>query len=287
MDLNAISIKDLGFNYIKEENGKEIEIDVLHDVNFQVAQGEFVCILGGNGSGKSTLAKIIDGILEPSTGDVIVYGKNSKDRSLIWDIHKDVGMVFQNPDNQIVANIVEEDVAFGLENLGLDSEEIKERVACNLDSVNMKKFRKHSPNELSGGQKQRITVAGVLAMKPKCIIFDEPTSMLEPQGREDVLSVIHQLHGKVTIILITHHMEETLQADRIFVLNQGKVVFCGKPYDIFSNGEELKRYNLDFPEIVKLGNELSDTGIVLNKTAFTREELVNEIMMYIEGVKSK
>lgn len=287
MDTNAISIKNLGFNYIKEENGKEIEIDVLHDVNFQVAQGEFVCILGGNGSGKSTLAKIIDGILEPSTGDVIVYGKNSKDRSLIWDIHKDVGMVFQNPDNQIVANIVEEDVAFGLENLGLDSEEIKERVACNLDSVNMKKFRKHSPNELSGGQKQRITVAGVLAMKPKCIIFDEPTSMLEPHGREDVLNVIHQLHGKVTIILITHHMEETLQADRIFVLNQGKVVFCGKPYDIFSNGEELKRYNLDFPEIVKLGNELSDNGIVLNKTAFTREELVNEIMMYIEGVRSK
>lgn len=287
MDTNAISIKNLGFNYIKEENGKEIEIDVLHDVNFQVAQGEFVCILGGNGSGKSTLAKIIDGILEPSTGDVIVYGKNSKDRSLIWDIHKDVGMVFQNPDNQIVANIVEEDVAFGLENLGLDSEEIKERVACNLDSVNMKKFRKHSPNELSGGQKQRITVAGVLAMKPKCIIFDEPTSMLEPHGREDVLSVIHQLHGKVTIILITHHMEETLQADRIFVLNQGKVVFCGKPYDIFSNGEELKRYNLDFPEIVKLENELSDNGIVLNKTAFTREELVNEIMMYIEGVRSK
>lgn len=287
METNAISIKDLGFNYIKEDNGNEIEIGVLHDMNLQVEQGEFVCILGGNGSGKSTLAKIIDGILEPSTGDVIVYGKNSKDRSLIWDIHKDVGMVFQNPDNQIVANIVEEDVAFGLENLGLDSEEIKERVACNLDSVNMKKFRKHSPNELSGGQKQRITVAGVLAMKPKCIIFDEPTSMLEPQGREDVLSVIHQLHGKVTIILITHHMEETLQADRIFVLNQGKVVFCGKPYDIFSNGEELKRYNLDFPEIVKLGNELSDTGIVLNKTAFTREELVNEIMMYIEGVKSK
>lgn len=287
MDINAISIKNLGFNYIKEENGKEIEIDVLHDVNLQVAQGEFVCILGGNGSGKSTLAKIIDGILEPSTGDVIVYGKNSKDRGLIWDIHKDVGMVFQNPDNQIVANIVEEDVAFGLENLGLDSEEIKERVACNLDSVNMKKFRKHSPNELSGGQKQRITVAGVLAMKPKCIIFDEPTSMLEPHGREDVLSVIHQLHGKVTIILITHHMEETLQADRIFVVNQGKVVFCGKPYDIFSNGEELKRYNLDFPEIVKLGNELSDNGIVLNKTAFTREELVNEIMMYIEGVRSK
>lgn len=287
MDTNAISIKNLGFNYIKEENGKEIEIDVLHDVNFQVAQGEFVCILGGNGSGKSTLAKIIDGILEPSTGDVIVYGKNSKDRSLIWDIHKDVGMVFQNPDNQIVANIVEEDVAFGLENLGLDSEEIKERVACNLDSVNMKKFRKHSPNELSGGQKQRITVAGVLAMKPKCIIFDEPTSMLEPHGREDVLSVIHQLHGKVTIILITHHMEETLQADRIFVLNQGKVVFCGKPYDIFSDGVELKKYNLDFPEIVKLGNELSDNGIVLNKIAFTREELVNEIMMYIEGVRSK
>ena len=241
METNAISIKDLGFNYIKEDNGNEIEIGVLHDMNLQVEQGEFVCILGGNGSGKSTLAKIIDGILEPSTGDVIVYGKNSKDRSLIWDIHKDVGMVFQNPDNQIVANIVEEDVAFGLENLGLDSEEIKERVACNLESVNMKKFRKHSPNELSGGQKQRITVAGVLAMKPKCIIFDEPTSMLEPHGREDVLSVIHQLHGKVTIILITHHMEETLQADRIFVLNHGRVAFCGKPYDIFANGEELKR----------------------------------------------
>lgn len=287
MHSNKISVHDLDFSYIKEENGKEIKIDVLHNINFEILQGEFVCILGGNGSGKSTLAKIIDGILEPSNGDVIIYGKNSKDKSLIWDIHKDVGMVFQNPDNQIVANIVEEDVAFGLENLGLGSEEIKERVACNLDSVNMKKFRKHSPNELSGGQKQRITVAGVLAMKPKCIIFDEPTSMLEPQGREDVLSVIHQLHGKVTIILITHHMEETLQADRIFVLNQGKVVFCGKPYDIFSNGEELKRYNLDFPEIVKLGNELSDTGIVLNKTAFTREELVNEIMMYIEGVKSK
>lgn len=286
METNAISIKDLGFNYIKEDNGNEIEIGVLHDMNLQVEQGEFVCILGGNGSGKSTLAKIIDGILEPSTGDVIVYGKNSKDRSLIWDIHKDVGMVFQNPDNQIVANIVEEDVAFGLENLGLDSEEIKERVACNLESVNMKKFRKHSPNELSGGQKQRITVAGVLAMKPKCIIFDEPTSMLEPHGREDVLSVIHQLHGKVTIILITHHMEETLQADRIFVLNHGRVAFCGKPYDIFANGEELKRYNLDFPEIVKLGNELSENGIVLGKTTFTREELVNEIMLYIEGARN-
>lgn len=286
METNAISIKDLGFNYIKEDNGNEIEIGVLHDMNLQVEQGEFVCILGGNGSGKSTLAKIIDGILEPSTGDVIVYGKNSKDRSLILDIHKDVGMVFQNPDNQIVANIVEEDVAFGLENLGLDSEEIKERVACNLESVNMKKFRKHSPNELSGGQKQRITVAGVLAMKPKCIIFDEPTSMLEPHGREDVLSVIHQLHGKVTIILITHHMEETLQADRIFVLNHGRVAFCGKPYDIFANGEELKRYNLDFPEIVKLGNELSENGIVLGKTTFTREELVNEIMLYIEGARN-
>lgn len=287
MDTNAINIKDLGFSYIKEENGKEIEMDVLHNINFQVTQGEFVCILGGNGSGKSTLAKIIDGILEPSTGDVIIYGKNSKDKSLIWDIHKDVGMVFQNPDNQIVANIVEEDVAFGLENLGLDSEKIKERVACNLDSVNMKKFRKHSPNELSGGQKQRITVAGVLAMNPKCIIFDEPTSMLEPHGREDVLSVIHQLHGKVTIILITHHMEETLQADRIFVLKQGRVAFCGKPYEIFSNGEELKRYNLDFPEVVKLGNELSENGIALDKTVFTREELVNEIMLYIEGARNK
>lgn len=284
---SAINIKNLGFKYVKEENGNEIEINVLHDINFQVAQGEFVCILGGNGSGKSTLAKIIDGILEPSTGDVVVYGKNSKDKSLIWDIHKDVGMVFQNPDNQIVANIVEEDVAFGLENLGLDSEEIKERVACKLDSVNMKKFRKHSPNELSGGQKQRITVAGVLAMNPKCIIFDEPTSMLEPHGREDVLSVIHQLHGKVTIILITHHMEETLQADRIFVLNQGRVAFCGKPYDIFSNGEELKKYNLDFPEIVKLGNELSENGIVLDKSTFSREELVNEIMLYIERVRNK
>ena len=191
--MNGINVQNLAFDYIKEDNGLEMQIEVLHNLNLQVVQGEFICILGGNGSGKSTLAKLINGILEPSSGCVLVYDKNTKDKEEIWSIHKDVGMVFQNPDNQIVANIVEEDVGFGLENLGIESREIKERVFYNLDRVDMKKFRKHSPNDLSGGQKQRVAIAGVLAMKPKCIIFDEPTAALDPLNAAMLKEVLQKM----------------------------------------------------------------------------------------------
>jgi energy-coupling factor transport system ATP-binding protein len=248
-------------------------------VDLDVQAGDFVAILGHNGSGKSTLAKHINAILVPTEGSLYVDGKDTKDESKLWEIRQSAGMVFQNPDNQIIGTIVDEDVGFGPENMGVPMDEIWKRVEESLKAVEMWEYRSHSPNKLSGGQKQRVAIAGVMAMRPKCIVLDEPTAMLDPNGRKEVIRAVHQLNEKegVTVLLITHYMEEVIDADKVIVMDHGKIVMQGTPREVFSHVDELKQYRLDVPQATLVADELKKAGVPLPDGILTREELVNEL----------
>ena len=279
--MGIIKASKVVFEYIRrdeEGNVDSIQTAVDH-VDLDVKEGDFVVILGHNGSGKSTLAKQLNALLVPSEGTLWVDGKDTKERKNVRDVRRKAGMVFQNPDNQIIASVVEEDVGFGPENLGVPTEEIWKRVGESLTSVGMLKFRRHSPNKLSGGQKQRVAIAGVMAMEPKCIVLDEPTAMLDPKGRKEVLSAVHELNRKkgITVILITHYMEEAVDGDYIYVMDEGKVVMEGLPKEVFSKVEELKRHRLDVPQATILAYELKKAGLPLSEGILTRQELAEEL----------
>ena len=279
--MNIIEAKKLVYEYIRRDEEGNIEgvSRAVDGVDLSVNQGEFIAILGHNGSGKSTLAKHINALLTPTEGTIFVDGKDTSDEANIWDVRQSAGMVFQNPDNQIIGQVVEEDVGFGPENMGVPTKEIWERVEESLKAVGMYAYRKHSPNKLSGGQKQRVSIAGVLAMHPKCIILDEPTAMLDPNGRKEVIRAaraVNQVEG-VTVILITHYMEEVIYADRVFVLDEGKVVLQGTPREVFSRVEKLKSLRLDVPQVTLLAYELQKAGVNLPDGILTPEELAAEL----------
>ena len=263
-----------------EEGNVESITTALDQVNLDVKEGQFIAILGHNGSGKSTLAKHINALLSPTEGSLWVDGMDVQEEENVIPVRRTAGMVFQNPDNQIIASVVEEDVGFGPENIGVPTDEIWERVAHSLEAVGMTKYRKHSPNKLSGGQKQRVAIAGVVAMEPKCIVFDEPTAMLDPNGRKEVIATAHELNRKkgVTILLITHYMEEVVDADYIYVMEKGQIVMQGTPREIFSRVEELKEHRLDVPQVTLVADELRKAGLDIPAGILTREELVDAIM---------
>ena len=271
-DTNIIEIKNLSFQY--EGSSKK----VLKNLNINIKEGEFICVLGHNGSGKSTLAKLINAQFIPTEGDILVGNMNTKDDDSLWNIREMCGMVFQNPDNQLVATIVEEDVAFGPENLGVPREELRKRVDDCLELVGMTEYKRHSPALLSGGQKQRIAIAGILAMNPKCLLMDEPTAMLDPQGRKDILDTVLKLRemGK-TIIHITQYMEECVNADRIIVINEGDVVLEGTPREVFSNVEQMKEIGLDVPEPTEISYLLNKSNINVRRDVLTVDELVEAL----------
>lgn len=279
--MGIIKAKDLVHEYIRrdEEGNVESIQTALDKVSLDVKKGDFIAVLGHNGSGKSTLAKHINAILEPTEGSLWVDGFDTTDEKNIWDIRQRAGMVFQNPDNQIIASVVEEDVGFGPENIGVPTDEIWQRVEESLKAVGMLKYREHSPNKLSGGQKQRVAIAGVMAMQPECIVLDEPTAMLDPVGRKEVLEAVHALNREkgVTIILITHYMEEVVEADHVYVMDAGKVVVQGTPRSIFSQVERLKEYRLDVPQITLLAYELKKAGLDIPDGILTREELTEAL----------
>lgn len=263
-----------------EEGNVESITTALDHVDLDVKAGQFIAILGHNGSGKSTLAKHINALLTPNEGTLWVDGMDVLDEENIIPVRKTAGMVFQNPDNQIIASVVEEDVGFGPENIGVPTDEIWERVERSLAAVEMTKFRKHSPNKLSGGQKQRVAIAGVLAMEPKCIIFDEPTAMLDPNGRKEVIATAHELNRKkgVTILLITHYMEEVVDADYVYVMEKGRIIMDGTPREIFSQVDKLKEHRLDVPQATLVADELRKSGLPIPTGILTREELVDAVM---------
>ena len=279
--MDIIKAVKLVHEYIRrdEEGNVESIQTALDQVDLDIQAGEFIAVLGHNGSGKSTLAKHINAILAPSEGTLWVDGKDVSEDANIWEVRQSAGLVFQNPDNQIVASVVEEDVGFGPENIGIATDEIWTRVVDSLKSVGMLKYQKHSPNKLSGGQKQRVAIAGVVAMQPKCIVLDEPTAMLDPVGRADVLRTVHELNRTkgVTILLITHYMEEVVEADRVFVMDKGKVVMQGTPRQIFSQVEELQSHRLDVPQITLLAHELRKEGMDIPKGILTRRELLEAL----------
>lgn len=279
--MGIIQALDLGFEYQKyrEDSEKPETVRALNGVDIDVEPGEFIAILGHNGSGKSTLAKHINALLVPTRGTMWVDGIDTKSEDDLWRVRQKAGMVFQNPDNQIIGTIVEEDVGFGPENLGLPTEKIWERVNDALAKVGMEKHRDKSPNRLSGGQKQRVAIAGVVAMHPDCIVLDEPTAMLDPNGRKEVLKVVRELNEKerVTVILITHYMEEVVHADRVFVMDRGEVVMTGTPREIFSQVEKLKHYRLDVPQVTELAYELRREGVALPEGILTVDELVSAL----------
>jgi energy-coupling factor transport system ATP-binding protein len=277
-----IRTEDLTYSYRSDEDEAPV---VLDGISLRIERGTFVAVLGHNGSGKTTLAKHFNAILLPMGGHVYIKGMDTLDEDKLLDIRKTVGMVFQNPDNQIVANVVEEDVAFAPENLGLPPEEIRRRVDEALKTVGMYEFREHAPHLLSGGQKQRVAIAGVLAMEPECIVFDEPTAMLDPVGRESVVEIIRNLRrtGKVTVVLITHHMDETVDADRLIVMSGGSILMDGPPREVFKNVEKLRRAGLDVPETVGLLYELNECGFDLRLDALTVEECAQEIYAALKG----
>lgn len=273
---DIIKIENLIFKYSPNENGEE-KI-AINDISLSIAEGSFTAIIGRNGSGKSTLAKCINALLVAGEGDVFVDGMNTKDESKIWDIRQTAAMVFQNPDNQIVAAIVEDDVAFGPENLGVEPRTIRQRVDESLESVKMWDYRKKGPHQLSGGQKQRIAVAGAIAMKPKCIIFDEPTAMLDPRGRKELVDIIKKQNQEgMTCILITHFMEEAAEADRVIIMDKGQIVMDAPPREIFCKRDELKNLDLDVPMAVELGHRLEAAGIDVPKGIMREKELVDWI----------
>lgn len=286
---DIIKTKDLTFDYIRhdEEGNEEGAIRAVDGVNLEVKPGDFIAILGHNGSGKSTLAKHINALLVPTSGTIWVDGKITSEESNIWDIRQTAGMVFQNPDNQIIGQVVEEDVGFGPENMGVPTKEIWERVEESLKAVGMYEYRKYSPNKLSGGQKQRVSIAGVLAMHPKCIVLDEPTAMLDPSGRKEVIRAARALNEveNVTVILITHYMEEVIYADQVVVMDEGRIVMKGSPKEVFSCVDELKALRLDVPQVTLLSYELKKAGLPLPDGILTTEELKKELLALKTGSK--
>lgn len=281
--MGMIKAENLSYEYIKvtetEKGTKEEKILALNHVNLSIEQGSFVAVLGHNGSGKSTFAKHINALVRPTEGVLWVNGYDTQNEELIWDIRQSAGMVFQNPDNQLVATVVEEDIAFGPENMGVPSEQIRKRVEDALNAVGMLEYKQHSPAKLSGGQKQRIAIAGVLAMKPKCIVFDEPTAMLDPVGRKDVMNTILQLNKEegMTIVLITHYMDEAVKAEKVFVIDDGNMVLEGTPKEVFPQVETLKSYGLDVPQVTETAYELKKMGISISQDILTVEEMVGVI----------
>ena len=279
--MGMIRAEELVFEYDKrDEEGNVIGSHrAIDGVDIDVPQGSFVAILGHNGSGKSTLAKHMNAILVPTGGTMWVDGRDTKDPNELWNIRQSAGMVFQNPDNQIIGTVVEEEVGFGPENLGVPTDEIWKRVENSLRAVGMLERRKDSPNKLSGGQKQRVAIAGVIAMEPKCIVLDEPTAMLDPNGRKEVIEAVEQLRKEknVTVILITHYMEEVIDADQVFVMDEGHVVMHGTPKEIFSRVDELKKYRMDVPQVTMLADALIQKGVPLPKGILRREELVDAL----------
>ena len=279
--MGIIRAAKLGFDYFRyEEEGAEPEATrAIDDVNLDIQAGQFIAVLGHNGSGKSTLAKHINGLLVPTEGTLCVDNMDTSEEEDIWKIRQKAGMVFQNPDNQIIGSVVEEDVGFGPENIGIPTEEIWKRVDESLQATGMVAYRHHSPNKLSGGQKQRVAIAGVMAMRPECIVLDEPTAMLDPNGRKEVLKAVRELNEKegVTVILITHYMEEVVFADHVFVMDQGHVVMQGTPREVFSRVEELKALRLDVPQVTLLAHELKQAGVEIPDGILTIEELVDAL----------
>ena len=279
--MSIIKTRGLVHDFIRRDEEDNIEsiTTALDHVDLDVKEGQFIAILGHNGSGKSTLAKHINALLSATEGTIWVDGMDVSEEENVIPVRKSAGMVFQNPDNQIIANIVEEDVAFGPENIGVPTEEIWERVEKSLEAVRMTKYRNHSPNKLSGGQKQRVAIAGVMAMEPKCIVFDEPTAMLDPNGRKDVLKAAHELNKTkgVTVLLITHYMEEVVDADYVYVMENGQIIMDGTPREIFSRVEELQAHRLDVPQMTLLAHELRKAGLPIREGVLTREELVEAL----------
>lgn len=280
--MNIVKASKLIYDYIRRDEEENIEeVDrAIDNLNVEIEKGSFVAILGHNGSGKSTFAKQINGILTPTEGTVWVSGMDTSDEASIWEIRRKAGMVFQNPDNQIIGNVVEEDVGFGPENIGIPTEEIWKRVDESLKAVGMTAYRHKSPNKLSGGQKQRVAIAGVMAMKPECIVLDEPTAMLDPNGRKEVIRTVRELNKQegTTVLLITHYMEEVIQADRVIVMDDGKLVMDGTPKEIFSRVEELKSYRLDVPQVTELAYELRKAGVDLPEGILSQQEFLKYLV---------
>ncbi len=280
--MGIIKTEKLVFEYIRRDEEGNVEgiTRAVDEVDLDVEPGSFIAILGHNGSGKSTLAKHINAILYPTEGTVWVDGMDTSQEKNLWDVRQSAGMVFQNPDNQIIGQVVEEDVGFGPENMGIPTQQIWERVEESLKAVGMYEFRKHSPNKLSGGQKQRISIAGVIAMHPKCIILDEPTAMLDPNGRKEVVRAVRALNAAegITVVLITHYMEEIIHADKVFVMDRGKVAMEGTPREIFSQVERLKELRLDVPQVTLLAHELQKSGVNIPNGILTTEELVEALI---------
>ena len=280
--MGMIRAADLGYEYLRyEEEGQEPEVTkAIEDVSLEIQKGQFIAVLGHNGSGKSTLAKHINALLVPTEGTMWVDDMKTTDEEDVWKIRQKAGMVFQNPDNQIIGNVVEEDVGFGPENMGVPTEEIWARVDKSLEAVGMTAYRLQSPNKLSGGQKQRVAIAGVMAMKPRCIVLDEPTAMLDPNGRREVIKTVHELNRQegITVVLITHYMEEVIDADRVVVIDGGHVVMDGTPKEVFSRVKELKKYSLDVPQVTELADELKEAGMDLPYGILSIDELVDELV---------
>ena len=279
--MSIVETKDLVFEYIRRDEEGNVEgiTRAVDNVSLSIRQGDFIAVLGHNGSGKSTLAKHINAILYPTEGTVWVNGMDTSDDEKLWDVRQSAGMVFQNPDNQIIGQVVEEDVGFGPENLGVPTKEIWERVEESLRAVGMYEFRKHSPNKRSGGQKQRVSIAGVIAMHPKCIVLDEPTAMLDPKGRKEVIRAARALNDveEITVILITHYMEEIIYANRVFVMDKGRVAMEGTPREIFSQVERLKELRLDVPQVTLLAHELKKSGLQIPDGILTTQELLQAL----------
>lgn len=279
--MGIIKAARLIYEYVRrdeEENIEEVK-RAIDGMDLEINQGDFVAVLGHNGSGKSTFAKHINGLLLPTEGTVWVGGMDTRDEEHIWDVRKTAGMVFQNPDNQIIGNVVEEDVGFGPENIGVPTEEIWRRVDESLKAVGMTAYRLQSPNKLSGGQKQRVAIAGVMAMKPRCIVLDEPTAMLDPNGRREVIRTVRELNRSegITVLLITHYMEEAIDADRIIVMDDGRIVMDGRPEEVFSKVSQLKSYGLDVPQVTELAYELRQAGMPLSEGILSREDLTEQL----------
>lgn len=281
--MGIVKTENLTFEYIRRDEEGNVEgiTTAVDNVNIDIAAGDFIAVLGHNGSGKSTLAKHFNALLFPTEGSVWIDGMDTKDDNNLLKVRQNAGMVFQNPDNQIICTLVEEEVGFGPENIGVPTDEIWQRVASSLEAVGMQHFRKASPNKLSGGQKQRVAIAGIVAMKPKCIVLDEPTAMLDPAGRKEVIKCLQGLNKKekVTVILITHYMEEVIDADKVFVMDDGRVVMEGTPKEVFSKVEELKRLRLDVPQVTELAYELQKSGVALPDGILTKEEFVRELRL--------
>ena len=282
---NIITSKELHFHYNNDYDDKQPVKEVLKGLNIDIKKGEFVAVLGHHGSGKSTFAKHLNGILLPCSGKVYVAGIDTSDDERLFELRQHAGMVFQNPDNQIVSSIVEEDVAFALENLGVPYEEMRQRVDDALKAVQMYEYRKHSPSQLSGGQKQRVAIAGIIAMRPDCIILDEPTAMLDPQGRKEVLKTIRRLNKEngITIVLITHYMDEAAKSDRVIVMDSGKVVFDDVPKEVFSHVEQLKAIGLDVPQTTELAYLLRQNGIDIDSHIISEEECIDALEKLLKG----